>query len=133
MPDGRRVDGPDCVRADRAESEPVCLGAGDCARRARPPRRSRAKSRERVERLNPGIAIHVSELKTRVRERLLNERMVAMLAGVFAILAMTLVVVGLYGIVAYLAASRRSEIGIRLALGSTRRRSPCSCSATICG
>ncbi len=46
--------------------------------------------------------------------------MVAWLAGVFAILAMALVIVGLYGIVAYLAASRRSEIGIRLALGSTR-------------
>jgi ABC-type antimicrobial peptide transport system permease subunit len=75
---------------------------------------------QRVERLNPGIAIHVSELKTQVRERLVNERMVAMLAGAFAILAMTLVIVGLYGIVAYLASSRKSEIGIRLALGSTR-------------
>ena len=59
-------------------------------------------------------------MKTRVRERLLNERMVAWLAGVFAILAMALVIVGLYGIVAYLASSRRNEIGIRLALGSTR-------------
>ncbi|MET0212642.1 MAG: FtsX-like permease family protein, partial [Vicinamibacterales bacterium] len=75
---------------------------------------------QRVERLSPGVAMQVSELKTRVRERLLNERMVAWLAGVFAILAMALVIVGLYGIVAYLAASRRSEIGIRLALGSTR-------------
>ena len=75
---------------------------------------------QRVERLSPGIAMHVSELKTRVHERLLNERMVAWLAGVFAILAMALVLVGLYGIVAYLAASRKSEIGIRLALGSTR-------------
>ena len=59
---------------------------------------------QRVERLSPGIAMQVSELKTRVRERLLNERMVAWLAGVFAILAMALVIVGLYGIVAYLAA-----------------------------
>ena len=33
---------------------------------------------------------------------------------------MALVIVGVYGIVAYLAASRKSEIGIRLALGSTR-------------
>ena len=75
---------------------------------------------QRVERLNPGIAMHFSDLKARVRDRLLNERMVAWLAGVFAILAMALVFVGVYGIVAYLAASRRSEIGIRLALGSTR-------------
>jgi putative ABC transport system permease protein len=73
-----------------------------------------------VERLRPGITMNVSELTTRVRERLLNERMVAWLAGGFAILAMALVVVGLYGIVAYLAASRKGEIGIRLALGSTR-------------
>jgi len=48
--------------------------------------------------------------------------MVAWLAGAFGFLAMTLVAVGLYGIVAYLAASRRNEIGIRLSLGSTRAR-----------
>ena len=75
---------------------------------------------ERVARLAPGIAMHFGELRTRVRERLLNERVVAWLAGVFALLAMALVIVGLYGIVAYLATSRRNEIGIRLALGSTR-------------
>jgi putative ABC transport system permease protein len=75
---------------------------------------------QRVERLAPGIALHVSQLKARVGERLRNERMVAWLAGVFAVLATVLVVVGLYGIVAYLVTSRRSEIAIRLALGSTR-------------
>jgi ABC-type antimicrobial peptide transport system permease subunit len=32
------------------------------------------------------------------------------------------VIVGLYGIIAYLAMSRRNEIGIRLSLGSTRAR-----------
>jgi ABC-type antimicrobial peptide transport system permease subunit len=75
---------------------------------------------QRVERLAPGIALHVSQLEARVGERLRNERMVAWLAGAFAVLATALVVVGLYGIVAYLATSRRSEIAIRLALGSTR-------------
>jgi predicted permease len=74
----------------------------------------------RVERLDPGIAIGFVELKTLVRERLVRERMVAWLAGAFGFLAMTLVAVGLYGIVAYLAAARRNEIGIRLSLGSTR-------------
>jgi predicted permease len=75
---------------------------------------------QRVERLNPGITLHISELSVRVHERLVNERMVAWLAGAFAVLAIALVVFGLYGIVAYLAGSRRSEIGLRLALGSTR-------------
>jgi len=46
--------------------------------------------------------------------------MIAWLAGAFGILAMAIVSVGLYGIIAYLAVSRRHEIGIRLSLGSTR-------------
>jgi len=74
----------------------------------------------RVQRLNPAMAVQFGDFKTRIGERLLRERMVAWLAGAFAVLAIVLVVVGLYGIIAYLAVSRRSEIGIRLALGSTR-------------
>jgi putative ABC transport system permease protein len=77
---------------------------------------------QRIERLNPAISIEVVEMKTRIRERLAGELMIAWLAGAFGILALTLVTVGLYGIIAYLVVSRRSEIGIRLALGSTRAR-----------
>jgi predicted permease len=75
---------------------------------------------QRLGRLNPAMAIEFTELKTAIRARLVGERMVAWLAGAFAVLAMVLVIVGLYGIIAYLASSRRNEIGIRLALGSTR-------------
>jgi hypothetical protein len=75
---------------------------------------------QRVERLNPGMAIQFVELKTQIQERLVGERMIAWLAGAFGILAMAIVTVGLYGIIAYLAVSRRNEIGIRLSLGSTR-------------
>ncbi len=75
---------------------------------------------QRVARLNPAIAIQFTELKSQVRERLVAERMMAWLAGAFGILAIVLVTVGLYGMIAYLAVSRRNEIGIRLSLGSTR-------------
>lgn len=74
----------------------------------------------RVARLDPSIAVRFVELKALVRERLVGERMIAWLAGAFGFLALTLVAVGLYGIVAYLAATRRNEIGIRLSLGSSR-------------
>jgi hypothetical protein len=75
---------------------------------------------QRIGRLHPGIAVQIVELKTQVRDRLIGERMIAWLAGTFGILAMALVTVGLYGLIAYLAVSRRHEIGIRLSLGSTR-------------
>jgi predicted permease len=75
---------------------------------------------QRVTKLNPAIAIQFTELKSQIRERLLIERMMAWLAGAFGVLATVLVIVGLYGIIAYLTVSRRNEIGIRLSLGSTR-------------
>ena len=70
--------------------------------------------------LNPGIKVDATPLKTLVRARLARERMVAWLAAAFGLLATALVTVGLYGLIAYLAVSRRHEIGIRLSLGSTR-------------
>jgi putative ABC transport system permease protein len=75
---------------------------------------------QRVTRLNPAIAIQFIELKSQIRERLVAERMIAWLAGAFGVVAMVLVAVGLYGIIAYLTVSRRKEIGIRLSLGSTQ-------------
>jgi hypothetical protein len=75
---------------------------------------------ERVKGLNPSLAIQVTGLKAQARERLVAERMTAWLAGAFGVLAIVMVAVGLYGIIAYLAMRRTHEIGIRLSLGSTR-------------
>ena len=77
---------------------------------------------ERVRTLDPSLAVRFVELKAVVGDRLVIERTTAWLAGAFGVLALVVVTVGLYGIIAYLAVSRRNEIGIRLSLGSTRAR-----------
>jgi predicted permease len=77
---------------------------------------------ERVKELSPSITVQFTELTSQVRERLTAERTTAWLAGAFGVLAMVMVTLGLYGIIAYMVVSRRQEIGIRLSLGSTRRQ-----------
>jgi putative ABC transport system permease protein len=75
-----------------------------------------------VLRMNGGISLEFQVFKTQVRESLLRERLMATLSGFFGFLAGVLATVGLYGVIAYMVARRRNEIGIRIALGADRRR-----------
>jgi putative ABC transport system permease protein len=59
-------------------------------------------------------------LTEQIDQTLVTERLVALLASFFAVLAAILVAIGLYGVVGYAAVRRTSEIGVRLALGATR-------------
>lgn len=74
-----------------------------------------------VTKVNPAIAIDFLVFKTRVRESLMRERLMATLSGFFGILAGLLATIGLYGVMSYMVARRTNEIGIRMALGADRR------------
>ncbi len=69
---------------------------------------------------NAGISFEFQPFQTQVKDSLLRERLMAALSGFFGFLAAALATVGLYGVISYMVARRRSEIGIRIALGADR-------------
>ncbi len=69
---------------------------------------------------NADTSVQFQVFKTQVQESLLKERLMATLSGFFGFLAAILATVGLYGVISYMVARRRNEIGIRIALGASR-------------
>ena len=66
-------------------------------------------------------AMPVYQMKTvnaQLDETLLTDRLIALLSAGFGLLATLLASIGLYGVMAFVVASRRKELGLRLALGA---------------
>jgi putative ABC transport system permease protein len=74
-----------------------------------------------VAQTNRAIVLDFQTMRTQVRDSLLRERLMATLSGFFGGLAALLATIGLYGVMSYTVARRKSEIGIRMALGADRR------------
>jgi putative ABC transport system permease protein len=71
--------------------------------------------------IDPGLLVEYHVLDEQIEQSVMRERLMANLSGAFGLLAALLSTLGLYGVMSYMVARRRTEIGVRMALGAETR------------
>jgi putative ABC transport system permease protein len=110
-------------QADTTDQDPTVMSAYLAVRSSFPKDSIVAGIRGAVRNLDPNLAIaEVSTMNDRVSQAVARRRFQTTLLTLFSGIATFLAVVGIYGLLAYSVRQRTAEIGIRMALGSSRIR-----------
>ena len=81
-----------------------------------------SRARNELQHIDPELPMAgVATMDQLVADSLARSRFTMLLLGIFAVVAVVLASVGLYGLIAYSVTQRTQELGIRIALGAQRR------------
>jgi ABC-type lipoprotein release transport system permease subunit len=116
------ADDPEFYRLRRSMAEDWTFWNVMVIRTSQSPTATAPWVRAQIAQIDPTVPVNIETLAESVSKLADRPRFEAALLGFFAFSGLLMAVIGLYGVIAFVALQRTQEIGVRMALGATRIR-----------